>query len=151
MGEEYRAKSVLDSKKYLVLERHPNSSCCRNLGLKPTPLKLMKNLWRLHPSYCKKQRDLWKGGVKVAENKREAWTKKFAEANSFQTRGDLEGLQLRILVWTVTKREELPQYFDHNLASDSGVPALPFPNLFRFTESDFLDPISLTSYITMFV
>lgn len=54
---------------------------------------------------------------------------------------------MRILVWTVTKREELPQYFDPNLASECGVPALPFPNLFRFTENDFLDPICLTSYI----
>lgn len=87
------------------------------------------------------------GGVKVAENKRDAWTEKFTEASSFQTQGDLEGLELRILVWTVTKREELPQYFDSNLASESGVPALPFPNLFRFTESDFLDAICLTSYI----
>jgi len=44
MEEEYRAQTDLGSKKYLVLERHPNSSCCRNLGLNPTPLKLMKNL-----------------------------------------------------------------------------------------------------------
>jgi len=47
----------------------------------------------------------------------------------------LEGLGLRILVWTVTKREELPQYLDHKLAFKSGVPALPFPNVFGFTGS----------------
>ena len=87
------------------------------------------------------------GGVKIAESKREAWTEKFTEASGFQTQGDFEGLELRILVWTVTKREELPQYFDQNLASESGVPALPFPNLFRFTKSHFLDPIYLTGYV----
>lgn len=80
-------------------------------------------------------KDVRKGGVKVVENKRKAWTEKFTEASRFQTQRDLEGLGLRILVWTVTKREELPQYLDHNLASKSGVPALPFPNVFGFTGS----------------
>lgn len=64
MGEEYRTKSVLGSKKNLVLERHPNCSCCRNLGLNPAPLKLLENLWRLHPACCKKSRDIWKMGGK---------------------------------------------------------------------------------------
>lgn len=151
MREEYRPKFVQGSKKYSVLERHPSCNCCRNLGLNPTPLKLMKNLWRLYPlCYKSGQRHLKdgrQGGVKVSKNMKEAWTEKFTEASSFQTQGDLESLQLRMLIWTVTKREELSQYFDHNLASESGVPALPFSNLFRFTESNFLDPISLTSYI----
>lgn len=42
MREEYRAKSVLGRKKYLVLERHPN--CYKNLGPIPAPLELVKNL-----------------------------------------------------------------------------------------------------------
>lgn len=60
------------------------------------------------------------------ENKREAWTKKVFKLEE---------------TWRLELRLPVSQYFDDNPVSESGVPALPFPNWFRFTESDFLDPI----------
>lgn len=67
--------------------------------------------------------------------------RKKPELRKFSNLRRLEGSGIEDTSLESYQERELPQYFGHNLTSTSGVPALPFPNLFRLTQSNFLDSI----------